>query len=136
MAKFLEKIGRGVGKVVGELYQAGRDSVDQVIKNVYRSCFHFHDHWYHQCYRRWDFFGKYAGAACFQPDWFGCDVPDRWFPNPFTLIGSGCSDRADYWHSLGNLNWAGHNSPSNGSSGFVRDQSPGCCDSSRSLISG
>ena len=34
MAKFLEKIGRGVGKVVGLLYQAGRDSIDQVIKNV------------------------------------------------------------------------------------------------------
>ncbi len=34
MTKFLEKIGRGVGKVVGVLYQAGRDSVDQVIKNV------------------------------------------------------------------------------------------------------
>ncbi len=34
MAKFLEKIGRGVGKVVGVLYQAGRDSIDQIIKNV------------------------------------------------------------------------------------------------------
>ncbi len=34
MAKFLEKIGRAVGKVVGLLYQAGRDSIDQVIKNV------------------------------------------------------------------------------------------------------
>ena len=34
MTKFLEKIGRGVGKVVGLLYQAGRDSIDQVIKNV------------------------------------------------------------------------------------------------------
>lgn len=34
MTKFLEKIGRGVGKVVGVLYQAGRDSIDQVIKNV------------------------------------------------------------------------------------------------------
>lgn len=32
--KFLETIGRGAGKVVGALYQAGRDSVDQVIKNV------------------------------------------------------------------------------------------------------
>lgn len=34
MAKFLERIGRAVGKVVGILYQAGRDSIDQVIKNV------------------------------------------------------------------------------------------------------
>ena len=34
MAKFLEKLGRGVGKVVGLLFQAGRDSIDQVIKNV------------------------------------------------------------------------------------------------------
>ncbi|HOJ01461.1 MAG TPA: hypothetical protein PLL88_07580 [Anaerolineaceae bacterium] len=34
MAKFLEKIGRAVGKVVGILYQAGRESIDQVIKNV------------------------------------------------------------------------------------------------------
>jgi Sorbitol phosphotransferase enzyme II N-terminus len=31
---FLVTIGRGVGKVVGTLYQAGRDAVDQVIKNV------------------------------------------------------------------------------------------------------
>ena len=31
--KFLESIGRGVGKVVGSMYQAGRDSIDQVIKN-------------------------------------------------------------------------------------------------------
>ncbi|NPV87752.1 MAG: PTS glucitol/sorbitol transporter subunit IIB [Anaerolineae bacterium] len=34
ITKFLEKIGRGVGKVVGALYQAGRDSIDQVIKNI------------------------------------------------------------------------------------------------------
>lgn len=34
MVKFLEKIGRSVGKVVGTLYQAGRESVDQVITNV------------------------------------------------------------------------------------------------------
>ena len=34
MAKFLERIGRAVGKVVGMLYQAGRESIDQVIKNV------------------------------------------------------------------------------------------------------
>jgi sorbitol-specific phosphotransferase system component IIBC len=31
---FLEKLGRGTGKVVGTLYQAGRDSVDQVVKNI------------------------------------------------------------------------------------------------------
>ena len=34
MTKFLEKIGRAVGKVVGILYQAGRESIDQVLKNV------------------------------------------------------------------------------------------------------
>jgi sorbitol-specific phosphotransferase system component IIBC len=34
ISKFLEKIGRSVGKVVGALYQAGRDSIDQVITNV------------------------------------------------------------------------------------------------------
>lgn len=34
IAKFLEKIGRGVGGVVGALYQAGRDTIDQVITNV------------------------------------------------------------------------------------------------------
>ncbi|MCK5318123.1 MAG: PTS glucitol/sorbitol transporter subunit IIB, partial [Anaerolineales bacterium] len=34
MSKFLERIGRSVGKVVGALYQAGRDSVDQVLKNI------------------------------------------------------------------------------------------------------
>jgi PTS system glucitol/sorbitol-specific IIB component len=32
--KFLERIGRSVGKVVGALYQAGRESVDQVVKNI------------------------------------------------------------------------------------------------------
>ncbi len=34
MTNFLTKLGKGVGKVVGALYQAGRDAVDQVIKNV------------------------------------------------------------------------------------------------------
>jgi len=32
--KLLERIGRSVGVVVGALYQAGRDSVDQVITNI------------------------------------------------------------------------------------------------------
>jgi len=30
----IERIGRGAGRVVGMLYQAGRDSVDQVLKNI------------------------------------------------------------------------------------------------------
>lgn len=34
VSSFLEKIGRAVGRVVGIFYQAGRESVDQVIKNV------------------------------------------------------------------------------------------------------
>lgn len=34
MNDFLVKIGRGVGGVVGALYQAGRDAVDQVIVNI------------------------------------------------------------------------------------------------------
>ncbi len=34
ISKFLEKIGRSVGKVVGFLYQAGRESVEQVMVNV------------------------------------------------------------------------------------------------------
>jgi PTS system glucitol/sorbitol-specific IIB component len=34
LTKFLENIGRGVGRVVGALYQAGRDAIDQVIKNI------------------------------------------------------------------------------------------------------
>jgi len=34
ISSFLERIGRGVGKVVGALYQAGRDSIDQVITNI------------------------------------------------------------------------------------------------------
>ncbi|MCD4672583.1 MAG: hypothetical protein K8R77_07965 [Anaerolineaceae bacterium] len=34
ISKFLEKIGRGVGGVVGALYQAGRESIDQVMTNV------------------------------------------------------------------------------------------------------
>jgi sorbitol-specific phosphotransferase system component IIBC len=32
--KTLETIGRGAGRVVGALYQAGRDAVDQVVKNI------------------------------------------------------------------------------------------------------
>lgn len=31
---FLEKLGRGVGGVVGLLYQAGRETIDQIIKNI------------------------------------------------------------------------------------------------------
>lgn len=34
MQQFLVNLGRGVGKIVGTLYQAGRDSIDQVIKNI------------------------------------------------------------------------------------------------------
>jgi sorbitol-specific phosphotransferase system component IIBC len=34
ITKLLENIGRGAGKVVGVLYQAGRDSVDQVVTNI------------------------------------------------------------------------------------------------------
>ncbi len=32
--RFLEKMGRSVGVVVSALYQAGRDSIDQIIKNI------------------------------------------------------------------------------------------------------
>jgi sorbitol-specific phosphotransferase system component IIBC len=31
---FLEKIGRAVGGVVNALYQAGRDTIDQVVRNI------------------------------------------------------------------------------------------------------
>ena len=34
ITKFLERIGRGAGKVVGVLYQAGREAIDQVVKNI------------------------------------------------------------------------------------------------------
>jgi sorbitol-specific phosphotransferase system component IIBC len=34
LTKFLERIGRSVGGVVGALFQAGRESIDQVITNV------------------------------------------------------------------------------------------------------
>ena len=34
VASMLTKIGRSVGGVVGTLYQAGRDTVDTVIRNV------------------------------------------------------------------------------------------------------
>lgn len=34
VTKTLETIGRGAGRVVGALYQAGRDAVDQVVKNI------------------------------------------------------------------------------------------------------
>lgn len=32
--RFLERIGRGAGKVVNALYQAGRESTDQILKNI------------------------------------------------------------------------------------------------------
>lgn len=31
---FLTKLGRGVGNVVGTLYQSGREAIDQVIVNI------------------------------------------------------------------------------------------------------
>ena len=31
---FIESIGRGMGKVVGTFYQAGRETIDQVIRNI------------------------------------------------------------------------------------------------------
>jgi sorbitol-specific phosphotransferase system component IIBC len=34
VTKLLERIGRGAGKVVGVLYQSGRDAIDQVVKNI------------------------------------------------------------------------------------------------------
>jgi len=34
MNNFLVRVGRGVGGVVGALYQAGRDSIDQVVVNI------------------------------------------------------------------------------------------------------
>lgn len=34
VTRVIESIGRGAGRVVGVLYQAGRDSIDQVIKNI------------------------------------------------------------------------------------------------------
>lgn len=34
ISSFLTRVGRAVGKVVGIFYQAGRDSIEQVIKNV------------------------------------------------------------------------------------------------------
>jgi sorbitol-specific phosphotransferase system component IIBC len=34
MTSVLTRIGKGVGRVVGVLYQSGRDTIDQVIKNI------------------------------------------------------------------------------------------------------
>ena len=34
ITKLLEVVGRGVGNVVGILYQSGRDTIDQVIRNI------------------------------------------------------------------------------------------------------
>nr|WP_322814272.1 PTS sorbitol transporter subunit IIB [Chloroflexus sp.] len=34
ITKLLERIGRGAGKVVGVLYQSGREAIDQVVKNI------------------------------------------------------------------------------------------------------
>lgn len=34
MSAVITRVGKGAGRVVGVLYQAGRDSIDQVIKNV------------------------------------------------------------------------------------------------------
>lgn len=34
ITKLLERVGRGAGKVVGVLYQSGREAIDQVVKNI------------------------------------------------------------------------------------------------------
>ncbi len=34
LIRLLETVGRGAGRVVGTLYQAGRESIDQVMKNI------------------------------------------------------------------------------------------------------
>lgn len=34
VTRILEGIGRGVGNIVGTLYQAGRDTIDQVLRNI------------------------------------------------------------------------------------------------------
>lgn len=34
VTRLLERIGRGAGKVVGVLYQSGREAIDQTIKNI------------------------------------------------------------------------------------------------------
>lgn len=34
MSAVITRVGKGVGNVVGVLYQAGRDSIDQVIRNI------------------------------------------------------------------------------------------------------
>jgi PTS system glucitol/sorbitol-specific IIB component len=34
IVQFIEAIGRGMGKVVGTFYQAGRETIDQVIRNI------------------------------------------------------------------------------------------------------
>lgn len=34
ITKLLEQIGRGAGKVVGVLYQSGREAIDQTVKNI------------------------------------------------------------------------------------------------------
>lgn len=34
IGNFLSRLGRGVGVVVNALYQAGRDTIDQVVKNI------------------------------------------------------------------------------------------------------
>lgn len=34
VTKLLERIGRGAGKVVGVLYQSGREAIDQTVKNI------------------------------------------------------------------------------------------------------
>ena len=38
---FLNRIGRTVGGIVGALYQAGRESIDMVIRNVERPMLEF-----------------------------------------------------------------------------------------------
>jgi len=35
LTKFLENVGRGVGKVVGAMYQAGRDTIDRSIMTLF-----------------------------------------------------------------------------------------------------
>jgi glucitol/sorbitol PTS system EIIB component len=34
LMKFLDRLGRGVGAVVGQIYQAGREAIDTVVRNI------------------------------------------------------------------------------------------------------
>ena len=102
ISKFLEKIGRSVGKVVGFLYQAGRESVEQVMVNVIPfMAFISLVIGIIVATGIGDLIAKWLSPLASKPSWFGNPFFDRWVPRSLTIARTRRSDCTNYWNTLG-----------------------------------